>query len=233
MDAFYTIVLFIVILGGSIFIALLPFLIRDWLRNSKVKTRQREFQDSLKIQYPDAEVNIFEITVRLYKEDLAKINLLDQRLRYSWFSKIVLTLLFGCWLVGGSIGIWEMCVGENPHGFWRWAHSIFGILVGIRMLTNIWISGWLMNRKLKQTSDFEISQATETDYVISQHFISILIQGHLVDQIGWEDIGFVMIDDKALCIMTKLHGFFWIPEESQFRYGDWNGLNVFLKPLLK
>jgi hypothetical protein len=233
MKTFYFIIFIIVLFGGAIFIALLPFLIRDWIRNSKVKRRQSKFQESLEMMPSDAEEKIFEITVRLYKEDVAKINLLDHRSRYSWFSKIILTFLFGCWLVGGSLGIWKMFIGENPHGFWRWAHSMFGILIGLRMLTNIWISGWLMNRKLQKTSDFEISQVTETDYVINKHFISILIQGNQVAQIGWEDICFVKSEDKALCIVTKSYGFFWIPKDSQFRSGDWDGLNAFLKPLIK
>lgn len=232
-EFFFTILFIVIIFGGFFFIAFLPFLIRDLVRRSRRKARQGKFRHFTELQTSKAEVPVFDLSVRLYKDDLIRVVALSHRLHYPWLARVVLTLLFGWWLVAGSSGILKMIIGQDSHELSNWIRCLLGVFVGFGMLWIMWISSLLTKSRVKASSEMEISQMTETDYVISPEGIRVSVHGHEIALHGWDDLDSVVLETDALRIMLKSNHFIWIPKDALFRMGDWNGLNNFLQPWMK
>lgn len=244
MKDFLLSVLFIVILfGGITLLAAVPFLIRDWLRKSRRKKRQQGFQAAWSA-IPNCERR-FEITAHLHKSDLLRVMELEHRLRYPLLFRLLLTLLFGCWLIGGSIGFWHHVDGSEPLPVWRLLHCMAGVLVGGRLLWGIWISPLLRKRGLRRATDADVATVTETTFTISEEGIHFHpdpeLAGHSFPDdpegggpgchVAWPEVDRVDHAEDHLCLYFTSKNFLWIPRDARFQLGEWQKLKRLLEPL--
>jgi len=225
-DFFITIMFIVIFFGGSIFLLLLPFLLRDWLRRSRRKKRQQRFFDGLE----SLSNQVFEISVRFYKEDLNKILSIEHRQQFPLLAKVFLTPLFILWVAGGLHGIWEMITGQEPQKIFDWVRCLIGVLLGLRIFWVMWISCWLLKKNIAEASDLEVSRVSETDYKISSDGIRVTIQGDEGDIIEWKQVDRIVEEPDAIRIMFVSRDFLWIPRDALFRSGEWEGLITFLGP---
>ncbi len=221
---------FIVMIAGFLIVMiglpLAPFLVRDRLRKRARKRRQAGFAEQLATS-PAAD---FEIDVRPYREDLLRIHDIGRDLRYPLWQRLVLTALFGCWFFGGSILIYKLLAGIEPASPWAWLRAMLGVAVGGFGLWNLFIVPVLVRKGIRASSDFELSR--DLHHRILIQFGGIRVHGDAGElELPWSDVDRVVVGEDGMRIMLSNQEFFWIPRQSMFQTGDWDGLTAFLAPL--
>ncbi|MDX1679934.1 MAG: YcxB family protein [Akkermansiaceae bacterium] len=232
-DIVITVLFVVVFLGGMIFLAILPVMIRRLVLRSNRKARHRRFEEAVERWKESDKEQVFDVSVRLYKEDVLQLVALDQRLHFPWYGRLLGTLFFGWWVIGGSLIAWRMISGQEAHRFLGWLQAVIGVLVGLRFLWLIWVQWWIIKKNVESTSDMQISEGTATDYKISPEGIRIIVDGQELATPEWSEVDRFVEEPNALRIMSKANDVIWIPKESLFHQGDWEGLRDFLSPFKK
>jgi len=234
MKSFLISLFFVVVFMGVLFLmAASPFLIRDCALRVRRKKRQKLFSDSTEFSNGAKEPTIFDFSCSLCSKDFIKAVSLHERLHYPLYAKVVVTLLFGIWLVAGSHGIWKIITGAEPHTVKNWVRFSFGAIFGAWMLWKILGVPWLRQKSLKHVYSEERSQLENHDYVISTEGIRVSMNEDQSFEVGWDDVDHVAQEASALRVMLKSKDFLWIRDDAVFRSGEWQGLCSFLKPFMR
>jgi len=232
MNEFFTTILFIVVfLGGIILLACAPFLIRAAVRRNARKRRLRKLEEMRQVQLADGQV--FEVTVRLSKEELKEVIRLEDRGKHPIVLSLLASLVLLSWVIGGSNGIREMIIGVEPATAWRWIRSLLGVIVGLLLLYVIWMSAFVQRKRIDGVSEFEVSQATRRTYLIDAEGLRLVIDGEEVEVMGWDGVDHMVEESAVLRIVLVSGDFLWIPNDALFHQGDWESLRSMLQPLKK
>ena len=230
-EFFITIGFILLFLGVPILLACIPFFLRDAARRRDRKRRHRNLEKEKGAVV--AEGQVFEVTIRFNKEELKQVVALEDRQDHPIVLSSLASLVLLMWVIGGSIGIREMLVGEEPSTVWRWLRNLFGVLVGSWLLYVIWFQARVQRNRIDEASEYEVSQVTERKYFIDSNGLKLSMEGEEVAEIEWDQVDHLVEEPDALCLMLVSRDFLWIPKDSLFQQGDWESLKAMLQPLKK